>query len=303
MTIKGSYPIFLAMFILWLLAGCDERITAVTGTDLPFTLYGLLSPDLDAQKALIYPVEGTLLPRGTEPLDAVVRSINLETGGEHVWRDSLVTDALGLHEHVFEGPFQAEFGHAYRLTVTRSDGATSTVETTVPPATNIRTGPAVVYPGVVTLPAIVEGGAPHILKPIVVYFVTYRAVDGGPTQLDVAVDYNGKQRLTDEGWVVSINLAGDYETIERAAVTKELTALDRTFGIRIDAIKLQLIVASMEWNPPGGDFDPEVIVQPGTMSNVENGHGFLAAGYRHDTSLDLPEADVLRAARFMADPP
>ena len=38
--------------------------------------------------------------------------------------------------------------------------------------------------------------------------------------------------------------------------------------------------ANAEWDPPGGVFDADVLVQPGTLSNVENGFGFVGAGYR-----------------------
>lgn len=280
------------------IGGCGQNVTAVTGTDMPFTLYGLLSPDLDTQKALVYPIDEVLRPRGAEPIDAAVRSLDLTTGEEHFWTDSLVVDAGGAYEHLFQAAFRAEFGHAYRLTVARSDGAFTEVETTVPPRTEVKTGPATVFPGIVVLPAIVEGEAPRLLKILVTYYVTFLTVTGGQFQLGVPFDYSGEQERTSDGWQIRIDLAGDYESVERAAVTHVMAALNREFGIRIDRIRLQLIVASEEWDPPDGIFDPEVIVQPGTMSNVENGYGFLAAGYRHDRDLEVPGPDVLEAAGF-----
>lgn len=286
------------LLLLLLLAGCEAEVTAVTGTELAYSVYGVLSPDLDTQKALVYPIEGTLAERGVEPLDAVVRSVDLTTGEEQVWIDSLLVDSAGRHEHVFQAEFQAEFGHAYRLSVTRSDGASTHVETTVPPRTDVRTGPARVFPGVVTLPAIVDGDAPRLLKIVVTYDVFFVPVVGGLRQLSVSVPYDGEQKRVAGDWQIDIDLRGDYPTVERAAVTDAMSPVSAEYGIRIQALRLQLIVAAEDWDPPDGVFDAEVIVQPGTMSNVQNGYGFLAAGYRHNHNLEIPDGDVLRAAGF-----
>lgn len=41
---------------------------------------------------------------------------------------------------------------------------------------------------------------------------------------------------------------------------------------------MEIFAASASWNPPGGVFDYELLAQPGTMSNVNNGFGFVGAG-------------------------
>ncbi len=38
------------------------------------------------------------------------------------------------------------------------------------------------------------------------------------------------------------------------------------------------LAADSAWAPPGGVFDPDVLVVPGALSNVENGYGFIGAG-------------------------
>lgn len=290
--------IMLALLSLVSFGGCDADVTAVSGTEMPYSMYGLLSPDLTMQKVLVYPIEGTLQPRGTEPIDADVRSVDLVSDEELIWADSLVVDSAGLNEHVFQAPFQAEYGHTYRLSVTRSDGAETYVETRVPPRTEVVTGVATVFPGIVTLPALINGDAPRLLNIVVAYLIGFVPIGEAPELLEVPLSYDGEQERSEDGWVIPINLAGDIDLLERAAVDESGSTIDQTYGLRLEGIRLRLIVASEEWDPPGGIFDPEVLVQAGTMSNVENGYGFVGAGYRHDEQLELPEEDVLDAAGF-----
>jgi hypothetical protein len=41
----------------------------------------------------------------------------------------------------------------------------------------------------------------------------------------------------------------------------------------LHAILLQVRILDANWDPPLGVFDPEVLSQPGVLSNVENGYG------------------------------
>lgn len=73
--------------------------------------------------------------------------------------------------------------------------------------------------------------------------------------------------------------------------------MDIRYGIELRVIILRFIAASADWLPPEGDFDPEVLVQPGTLSNVTNGFGFIGAGYRMQRNW-LPADSVVSAAGF-----
>lgn len=63
------------------------------------------------------------------------------------------------------------------------------------------------------------------------------------------------------------------------------------------ALNLHLIVGDAPWDPPGGIFDPNVLIQEGVMTNVENGFGIVTAGYRLVEDV-LPPKDVVEAACF-----
>ncbi len=280
------------------LVGCDEDVTAVLGTDVPYTLYGVLSPQLDSQWVRVFPVEERLEPAVDEHLDARFESVDLTNGEHHVWRDSLVMDAFNQRAHVFWAPFQAEFGHSYRIMVERSDGAESTVEVTIPNETELVVQQPVVTATRVLSPILVEGDVPRLLRVEVIYAVGYVPVDGaGLESAFVSLPYDGVQKKVSDGWLVEVNLEEDFTAVVDTIQRRIERPVDRNAGVMLNNITLQLIVASEDWNPPGGVFNAEVLVQPGTLNNVENGFGYVVAGYRQETTW-LPPDDVIEASRF-----
>lgn len=280
------------------MTGCEEDVTAVLGTDQPFSLFGVVSPELDSQWVRVFPVEDILAPASGARLDAHFVSIDLETGEEHVWRDSLIQDALRQQAHVFWAPFRAEYDRSYRLTVGRSSGDESSVEVTVPPRTEVVVQPPEVISTSVRLPVLIEGDAPRLLRIEAVYAVSFRPA--GSLQSigeDISISYDGLQQRTPEGWLIRIDLSDDYRRISQELPELIQYPIDRTFGIVLINITLRLIVANEEWNPPGGVFDVNSLIQPDVMSNVRNGFGFVGAGYRHEKTW-VPPRDVVEAAGF-----
>ncbi len=287
-----------AALILVLISGCEEDVTAVLGTDRPYSLYGVLSPELDSQWVRVFPIEDRLEPETAQQLDADFISRDLLTDEEYVWRDSLILDAFGQPAHVFWAPFTAEYGHDYHLHVRRADGAESSVTVSVPPRTDIVVQEAEVTSTISRIPVLIAGGAPRLLRVEVEYGVGYLpAGDANPTGGLVVVPYSDLIHQSPEGWIVPIDLESDFHAVSDSLVDRIDRPIDRGFGLVLNVIRLQLIVASEEWNPPGGVFNPEVLVQPGTLSNVSNGFGFVGAGYRHSKEW-IPEPRAALAAGF-----
>ena len=279
-------------------SGCTEDVTAVLGSDMPYTLYGVLSPQLDSQWVRVFPIEDRLEPASDERLDAVFTSRDLETGEEFVWRDSVIMDAFGQHAHAFWAPFRAEYGHTYRIVVRRSDGRESSVETTVPPETRVVVQPPEVRPTRVLAPVSIEGAAPRLLRIEVVYSVGYLPAGGAGLESDeVIVPYDARQQQVGAGWVVPINLSEDVDVVTDSLQRRIERPVDRAVGIMLNRITLRLIVAGEDWNPPGGVFDPEVLVQPGVLSNVQNGFGYVVSGYRHEITW-TPSEETIAASGF-----
>lgn len=280
------------------LTSCDEEVTAVVGTDRPFSLYGVVTPQLDSQWVRVFPVEGVLQPEPGDRLDAHFFSTDLDTGEEYLWRDSVIQDVFDQWAHVFWAPFQAEYGHTYLLQVRQDDGDETSVQVTVPPRTEVVLQTPQTGVTTVLLPIMIEGQAPRLLRIEVVYTVSYVRAGGAQLEADaVSIPYDGTQELTAEGWRIPVRPSTDFNTVMEALIRRIDHPIDRNIGITLLNMTLRLIVANEEWNPPDGMFDPERLVQPETMTNVQNGFGFVGAGYRHEFAW-LPEPDVIRAAGF-----
>ncbi|MEM1126455.1 MAG: hypothetical protein AAGI71_07375 [Bacteroidota bacterium] len=322
----------LGVFLLLLHAGCEADVSPLVGEDRYYSLYGVLNPRTDTQTVVVFPIESTLRTLPEESLDARFTSVEQETGQTVVWQDSILSTEQGA-VHVFWAPFQAQFGSAYELNVERSDGATSSVSLQVPPEAAFEIGPATLGPPV-TQTVFVRPDVERLAQVRVTYVV--RALippnifrgspdliaderpPGGPgtgpppppdslvvQTANARFDYTEFADLGGSEWALEIDLGGDFREIRDAIRAR--ARFDLGYGIQIDGIFLSVVVANEAWNPPGGTFDPDVLIQPGTMSNVEQGFGFVGAGYPMEIFW-LPPQDILERAGFSftdlpTDPP
>lgn len=296
----GSEALLLGIVLL--LAGCREDVTAVLGTDQPFTLWGVLSPLSDTQFVRVFPIEGTLNPGRDEPLAVRFVSTDVSTAGELVWRDSVIVDDRGIVGHVFYAPFRAEYGHKYRLEISGEDGRSSAVEVTVPANTNLTLDEPDTTQGVL-LPGYVLNNPPRLIRSELVFRTGYVAgfsSGGCPlyTRDQFVVPYDDRIRSTEGGWWFIVNLREVFNFVEALAL--EDGNYLRPFGITLAYMRFDTIVANDAWSPPGGTFDPDVLVEPGLMSNIENGFGFVGAGFNLSRTWTLP-SEVIEKSGFRAD--
>ena len=276
-------------------SGCEENVTAVLGTDNPYTLYGVFTPGPDTQWVRVFPIKDRLELTTPDPLDAVFVSTNLTTGETHTWTDSTTQDERGRYSHVFWAPFNVEYGESYRVEVTRSDGAKSWAEVKVPVLSELVELPADKSFRAVKQPVLVKDATDRLIQINVTYETIYVPNTGGSTRLEFTLPYTGMQEQSADGWVVPIQLSEDIFYLREQLSQTGLWF--PSFGVGVTSITLDLMVVDDAWNPPDNVFDPDVLVQPGTLSNVQNGFGFIGAGYRLDLRF-RPENDVLVEAGF-----
>jgi len=83
-------------------------------------------------------------------------------------------------------------------------------------------------------------------------------------------------------WVIHLNYT---------ILNGELSDLVANLGQRLSGMGMTVVMLAEDWAPPGGVFDPEILVQPGVFSNVENGYGFIGSTGRFSAEWVFPEED------------
>lgn len=233
-------------------------------------------------------MERLLTPLG-DSIDAVVTSTNLETGELSVWRDSASINATGQTDHVFWSEFRPGFGTHHRMRVKRSDGAATFVSVEIPVEVSIDQEDT----GTRYLHAHVRGGDVRLIRADIIYSLRHNPNPCLTPQGEFSVSYTGEEIQTENGWRIEINLGIHYDRLRsryhnrfpEVAHPKCIGACEEEPGLAFMGMVVSLTVGSDMWDPPGETFNDRILVHPGTLSNVENGFGFVGGGYNKSASL------------------
>ena len=252
---------------------------------MPFSLYGVLSPELDTQSIRVFPVE-TIPTLGTPgPLDAVLTSLDVTTGERHTWRDSVVADRRGMHGHIFWAPFRAEVGHEYRIEALRpSDGSISYAEVTIPQGITAR----IIEENAAKLLVAIEGSGFRPLNSAIRYSVraAVRADTAFYPILKLDRSYAGKEERSNGGWLLRVDVLNDARFVAFAYEdSTNIPLAEACPRLSLHRLTLEALVGDESWDPPDGLFDPVLLADPGIMRNVVNGFGFVGGGYHASVPL------------------
>lgn len=270
------------------LNSCTENVAPRDSFEAPFTIYGVLSPDLDTQSVHVY-VPEKIPTLGSAELDVQVFSTDLESGERRTWTDSIIVQTNGQYEHVFWAHFRAEFDREYRIeAVRRFDGARSYADVRIPPQVRVRINEETVP----LLQVFVEGEDVRVLESEFEYIVG--SPEGGAGEFSITIDYSAREQRVEEGWKVVANMIVDYGEIRFIVGAQNLCR----GAIALDTLKFHVLVGDGTWDPPGGIFDANVLAVPDVMANVENGFGFIGGGYRI-TELLFPSREAVESACFV----
>ena len=292
-------------------------------------MYGVVNPEADSQGVIVFPIENELRALPAEPLDAILTSTDLETGDQFVWSDSMVFRDNGV-VHVYWAPFRASHGRTYQLNVASASGERhSEVTVTVPPKAEIVPGgvfediwirqnvavtapvdrlnfllvryviKAKLPPASLAYPVLppdkqTDFGAPPPSDPMSPPVVDTLIVQ----RLFVPIAYSEKAELSADGWTIPVNFSDDFREIRQRVSRRGNN--DASYGIRLEAIEISLVAANAEWAAPGDQYETNVLIQPGAMTNVKGGFGFVGAGYLLEHRYQLPD-DVLTRIGFRLD--
>ena len=269
------------------LSACDTEIAPTSADGRAFTVWGQLNPTTNRQAVRIDPIAPTIDQE--VPFEGAVTSVDLATGAVTPWRDSLVTFPDGSTGHVFLADYRPAYDSRVELRVTQDGTVATYARVTVPP----RVAP---YFGNVTVGArsgvdVVLPGAPRVVAARVIYTLLGRrpATEGdGDSFLESLPVDDGQITSVEFGWRVRVDFTRQVEVIRSRFLDRQIRDFNAT-GVRV-----RLAVANEEWAAPYPfSFSRELLIQPGTVSNVRGGYGFLGAAYTLDLALELDE-DTLR---------
>ncbi|MEM1055631.1 MAG: hypothetical protein AAGI52_08890 [Bacteroidota bacterium] len=270
MTLR-SFPLApLATFIVFafVLSACDEGVDPTGGGDEVFTLWGYLDPTADQQAIRLAPITDRLDEEVDDTVDAVVTVTDLASAETITFRDSLVTFEDGRTGYVFVADWTPQFGRPYRLEARRSDGRMATVDVGVPPLVDAQVGEAQGSLEDVTYPFSFVG-APNVFAAEIDLFVTGLAEAPADTAR-LTVPLPSARGAEDEVEVAFVS------TVRAFLSSRELD----NGSLRLLRAELVAFVANEEWDVPTGRFDdPDEVVEPGTVTNVTGGFGFVGGGY------------------------
>ncbi|MFT4603362.1 MAG: hypothetical protein ACI9W4_000076 [Rhodothermales bacterium] len=297
----------LSWLALFAIVGCDTGVYPRVEGDFDYSLYGVLNPRADTQAVVVIPIEATL--EALSHSRSVTVTISDDHGETHVLTDSLVVKEMGP-VNVYWSEFRAEYGALY--TVTAADPEShrlSSAVVRVPPFTGVVLADPVFEFGV-SQEIVLDGGLERLNFTEVVYEITARlpaawrvypvlvpgASEPVPVQppasdslviqnLQVPISYVNRELYSGSDWRIKVNYTQDLLEIIRRL--RRRGRMDATFGVQLRGINFSAVAANEEWAPPGNAFIKDELIQPGTLSNVTNGFGFIGAGYtiRHSYRL------------------
>lgn len=291
-----SWPARLTVIALLfgVFTGCEEDVNPFIGTDLPFSVYGFINPKADTHAVRVFTIDDQLRLITPGPIDAAVSLLRRSDGARFAWRDSVIQLFNGDYRHIYWLSEPIDFGETYRLEVERSDGVlTNSADVVVPEPIAIEIVPpdenAV---NTIELPIDLVGDPPALPRIDLIYS-TFSTSTAGVVlaELPVTVSYAGRQVRRQGRWSLTIDLREDFRLIARAYAELELPG---TF-LCAEQLRLEVHVGNAEWVSPIGAFDENVLVEPGTFDNIENGFGFFGAGYIESVSWLPPDQLLLRS--------
>ena len=271
------------MRYLWLglilgITACSDSVDPIIDSGRPYTVFGFFDAHADTQAVRVFEIAGSLELINPAPLNAIVSSVDIGSGTEHQWQESVVEFENGRFGHVYWAGFRAEYEKSYRLILERPDNAnTSSVEVMMPPLSSpVRLAPVLAV-GYAVLPILWEN-APRLHDIRVEYLTNF-----GTYHFDYPLE---AAESTSEGVEVVLALSKDareiFADLNRANIP--------IASVRLLEARMTVLVSSSDWHPPGGVYDPSLLIEPGTFSNVENGFGFVGAGYDATLAFDPPDS-------------
>lgn len=284
------HAVLLAAVLTWTPA-CSDSIGLREPFHPELSVYGLLTPDRDTQSVWVFPIEEfPTLGTPDELGDVTVTSTDLETGDFWMWQDTMILRSNGQHEFLYRAPFRAEFDRGYRIEVRRGDEPAAWTELHIPAPPRVE----IVSASGDTVIIDVTGNDFSAVKTEVEYHVRRVLM---PRKSYFRPHWSG-QEVIDGGIRIRIPFIRTYLWVMYQYATDFMgdlgfcPQLGKPGPLLLGDMRLHAVIGDTTWSPPFPNFDPYILAPRGTMENMNNGTGFIGAGYRLDVDLDVPKEAV-----------
>lgn len=252
MTLLRAIKLVLAFTAAVMTAGCETAVDPFQPSDMYFSIGGVIDASAEMQFVRLSPLRRSAVI-SPDPLDAVVTTTDLATGETAVWRDSVFALFPSGIAHNVWTTFDFEPGHSYRFEARSPEGNVSSVVVDLPV-----TVPEIV----IQIPPFSSTATINVLN--VEKLADFRLIFCGREA------FGAPLQRTD---IPLINRASEYlhgfTTRVDAYELARLNGIQEVYWIRVLAMG-----AGEEW-PEFENVDEETLALAETLSNVENGAGYL----------------------------
>lgn len=273
-TIQNVY-LFLSCFIF--AVGCNQTFEPLQENDKYFfTIYGYLDASADTQWVRIVPPRKQLDAPPEVP-EMLVTLENTETGETVIMKDSLFSSGSGFNYINFYTSMDVEPQQTYRVQAEHPDGRASqtTVSTPGEFPTPMFFKDKFAFVDRHIHQIIITGVAKENLIDVQTWWFARR--EGEEIRKFTFSYRNRVEKIDTYGGAYVADVVFEEE---EEAVLKEFN-VPSFFGSDVELLDQQIYVAiaGPEWNEEIPSFDDLVYSQPGILSNIENGLGYMVGIY------------------------
>lgn len=241
--------LLVACTLLLSAGGCDTTVTAFSGGDRYFSIFGYLDAAHSTQRVRVEALQDSMLV-GADSTQVRATLEDLETGEAETMEEEVIERGGGLFLRNFRTGMDIRPGTTYRLSVERlRDGATSRAEVTIP-----EHAPEMQFSGGTSGGTVIVRGIEHLGALVALYSDGQRSHLADTTRL----------------------AEGVYRVILDA----------RKFGPRVQLRSVTAASVSEDW--PAYAFpvgDPEPLPPAGAVTNVEHGLGYVGGAITRTVSV------------------
>lgn len=275
--------------IIVALGGCDStEVEPFIESDRYYTVWGVMDMARDTHWVRVIPI-GDSIAVSADGFEApTVTLTDALTGRVSTWQDTLWRFDDGRSGLLYYLEKRVVPGRSYALRIEDSAGRVTTSGTTIPTPPGYDIGPEAITP----FGSVVQVGQtftwiglpdnPYRMRRVYRFSSSVSDIFR-----DVSITFEDVPPVNNGISAIPMTFASD-RILVREKIADPAKFLFMGLG-------MEVVLLDSDYAPPGGRFDAEVLSEPGTFTNVDNGFGFFGSIARYSAEWTLSE----RAAKAL----